>query len=90
MGLAQRRQQKQTILLAWICQKSLCFLPTDESCHFSSSSQCLSLAERREKENGKKKKELKKKRKPQILKVIITNLPLSEVAVWLSVVTAVL
>lgn len=39
---------------------------------------------------GKKKKELKKKRKPQILKVIITNLPLSEVAVWLSVVTAVL
>lgn len=62
MGLAQRRQQKQTILSAWICQKSLCFLPTDESCHFSSSSQCLSLAERREKENGKKKKEFKKKK----------------------------
>lgn len=37
-----------------------------------------------------KKKRNKKKRKPQILKVIITNLPLSEVAVWLSVVTAVL
>lgn len=64
--------------------------PTDQSCHFSCSSQCVSLAERREKEKNKELKKKKKKRKPPIPKVVITNLPLSEVAVWLSVVTAVL